>query len=140
MVCVHGVSELMMPIAHDKNVRLMVSGPDHLQVTADPPQLHRVLSNVVSNAIRHSPENEVVCIEVDEPKRRISVLDNGSGFPADFCLEAFQPFRRHDEARERAQGGAGLGLAVAKGIIEALDGRIWADPGPGGAVHIELPG
>lgn len=139
MVTIYDVTELTMPIGHDKNVRVIVSGPEHLRVTADPSQLNRVLSNLVSNAIRHSPTNDVVCIEVDEKQRRISVLDNGSGFPEDFCVEAFQPFRRHDEARERSQGGAGLGLAVAKGIVEALDGRIWADPGPGGAVHLELP-
>jgi signal transduction histidine kinase len=139
MVTVHDVVELMMPIAHAKNISVMATGPDHLRVTADPTQLNRVLANLVSNAIRHSPNDEEVCIEVDEDSRRISVLDNGSGFPEDFCDEAFQPFRRHDEARERAHGGAGLGLAVAKGIVEALDGRIWADPGPGGAVHLELP-
>jgi len=139
MVTVNNVVELMMPIAHDKDVRLMVAGPEALNVTADPSQLHRVLANVVSNAIRHSPSDEAVCVEVDPDARRISVLDAGAGFPDDFCEEAFQPFRRSDEARERAQGGAGLGLAVAKGIVEALDGKIWADPGPGGAVHIELP-
>ena len=92
----------------------------------------------MSNAVRHSPTDDHISIEVDETSRRISVLDHGTGFPADFTEEAFQAFRRHDEARERAQGGAGLGLAVSKGIVEALHGRIWADPGPGGAVHIEL--
>lgn len=139
MITIYDVAELMEPIAHDKNVRVVSSGPPHLRVTADPTQLHRVLANLVSNAIRHSPEGEAVCIEVCEDARRISVLDSGSGFPADFLEEAFQPFRRHDEARERAQGGAGLGLAVSKGIVDALGGRIWADPGPGGAVHLELP-
>jgi signal transduction histidine kinase len=139
MITVYDVAELMEPIAHDKNVRVVASGPPHLRVTADPTQLHRVLANLVSNAIRHSPDGEAVCIEVREDTRRISVLDSGSGFPADFLEEAFQPFRRHDEARERAQGGAGLGLAVSKGIVDALGGRIWAEPGPGGAVHLELP-
>lgn len=139
MTTIHDVVEQMVPIADDKNIRLFVEGPDTLKVTADPTQLNRVLQNLVSNALRHSPDDESVCIEVESSSRRISVIDNGSGFPEDFCEEAFQPFRRHDEARERAQGGAGLGLAVAKGIVEALDGRIWADPGPGGAVHLELP-
>lgn len=139
MNTVHDVVELMTPIADNKNVRITISGPVTLPVTADPSQLTRVLSNVVSNAIRHSPADEVICIEVDPDESQISVLDSGSGFPEDFCVEAFQPFRRHDEARERAQGGAGLGLAVAKGIVEALDGKIWADPGPGGAVHLQLP-
>lgn len=139
MTTVRDVAELMMPIGHKKNVRVLVSGPKQLQVTADPTQLHRVIANVVSNAIRHSPTDDVVCIEVDAKTRLISVLDTGDGFPEDFCEEAFVAFRRHDYARERAQGGAGLGLAVAKGIVDALDGRIWADPGPGGAVHIQLP-
>ena len=139
MVTINDVAKLMEPIAHNKNIELKVTGPATLPVTADPSQLNRVLANVVSNAIRHSPDDEAVCIEVNGDERQISVLDNGTGFPKDFTVEAFQPFRRHDEARERAQGGAGLGLAVAKGIVEALNGKIWADPGPGGAVHIGLP-
>ncbi len=138
MTTVHDVVECMAPIAAEKSVPLMVTGPEHASLTADPSQLHRVLSNLVANAIRHSPSGAPVCIEVDGSTSRISVIDHGAGFPADFVSEAFQPFRRHDEARERSQGGAGLGLAVSKGIIEAHNGRIWADAGPGGAVHIEL--
>lgn len=138
MTTVHDVVECMAPIAAEKTVQLMVTGPKRASLTADPSQLHRVLSNLVANAIRHSPSGAPICIEVDASANRISVIDHGAGFPADFVDEAFQPFRRHDEARERAQGGAGLGLAVSKGIIEAHNGRIWADPGPGGAVHIEL--
>lgn len=139
MATVRDVTEQLQLIAEAKNVRLATAGPAALMVTADPLQLNRVLSNLVTNAIRHSPDGEVVCVEVHQHERRISVIDNGSGFPADFVEEAFQPFRRHDEARERAQGGAGLGLAVSKGIVDALGGHIWADPGPGGRVHIELP-
>ncbi len=139
MITVHDVIECMAPIAAEKSVPLVVSGPEHALVTADAPQLHRVLSNLVANAIRHSPSGAPVCIEVDGSTNRISVVDHGAGFPADFTSEAFQPFRRDDEARERSQGGAGLGLAVSKGIVEAHNGRIWADAGPGGAVHIELP-
>ncbi len=127
------------PIAVEKNISLTVSGPEALPVSADPVQFLRVLQNVVSNALRHSPSDDEVGIEVDAENHRISVLDNGDGFPADFVDEAFQPFRRHDAARERAQGGAGLGLAVSKGIVEALDGEIWAEPGPGGVVRVELP-
>ncbi len=138
MTSIRSVVDRMVPIADDKNITLSVDGPTSLPVTADPQQLSRVIQNLVSNAVRHSPIDDHISIEVDETSRRISVLDHGTGFPADFTEEAFQAFRRHDEARERAQGGAGLGLAVSKGIVEALDGRIWADPGPGGAVHIEL--
>lgn len=139
MATVHDVVECMAPIAAEKSVSLLVNGPEHAPLVADPSQLHRVLSNLVANAIRHSPPGAAVCIEVDGSTNRISVIDEGAGFPADFVDEAFQPFRRHDEARERSQGGAGLGLAVSKGIIEAHHGRIWADAGPHGVVHIELP-
>lgn len=136
MVTVSDVVECLSPIAADKNVRIVVEGPDSMAVHADAPQLHRALLNVVGNAVRHSPEHETVVVAADSG--RISVRDNGAGFPPEFVDEAFQPFRRFSEARDRAHGGAGLGLAVSKGIVEALDGRIWADPGPGGAVHIEL--
>ena len=139
MITVTDVTAQLGLIADAKDIELRVNGPGSLPVTADPAQLNRVLQNVITNAIRHAPEGDVIDIEVDSGDSRISVLDGGDGFPPDFVEEAFQPFRRHDEARERAQGGAGLGLAVSKGIIDALGGRIWADPGPGGAVHIEIP-
>lgn len=139
MTTVTDVTAQLGLIADAKDIELRVNGPGSLPVTADPAQLNRVLQNVITNAIRHAPEGDVIDIDVDSGESRISVLDGGDGFPPDFVEEAFQPFRRHDEARERAQGGAGLGLAVSKGIIDALGGRIWADPGPGGAVHIEIP-
>ena len=106
---------------------------------ADGVQLHRALTNVISNAIRHAPDGSDVEIRSDRDTRQISVIDTGDGFPAHFVDEAFQPFRRFEEARDRAHGGAGLGLAVAKGIVDAIGGRIWADPGPGGRVHLTLP-
>jgi len=139
MAAVGEVAMQLSLIAEAKDIKLRVDGPDSLPITADPAQLNRVLSNVVTNAIRYAPNGDTVEIEVDAEHSRISVLDGGDGFPADFVKEAFQPFRRHDEARERAQGGAGLGLAVSKGIVDAHGGKIWADPGPGGVVHIELP-
>jgi signal transduction histidine kinase len=139
MTVVRDVADCLSPIAIDRRVDLRVEGPRSMMACADSTQLHRVIANVTTNAIRHSPEGECVRIRVEPDDLRVSVLDNGTGFPAGFEEEAFHAFRRHDEARERAAGGAGLGLAVAKGIIEALDGRIWAESGPGGTVHLELP-
>lgn len=133
------VVQCLAPIAGAKGVRLRTTGDESFSVTADPVQLHRVLMNVFGNAIRHSPADAEVTIHVSEPEGQLTVRDEGEGFPADFVEEAFQPFRRFDEARDRAHGGAGLGLAVSRGIIDALGGRIWADPGPGGAVHLALP-
>ena len=136
---IEDVVQCLAPIAGAKRVELRTTGDESLPVTADPVQLHRVLMNVVGNAIRHSPTDAEVTIDVSEPEGQLSIRDAGEGFPADFIEEAFQPFRRLDQARDRAHGGAGLGLAVSRGIIDALGGRIWADPGPGGAVHVALP-
>lgn len=139
MTTVGDVTMQLSLIAAEKDIQLQVHGPQTLPVTADPSQLNRVLQNVITNAIRYAPSGDVINIEVDASHSRISVIDGGDGFPADFVEAAFQPFRRHDEARQRAQGGAGLGLAVSKGIVDALGGRIWAEPGPGGVVRIEIP-
>ncbi len=136
---VEGAVERCAVIARPKHVAVEVDRPeDGPTVLADPAQFDRVLTNIVSNAVRHAPEQSVVRVLVADGPPTVSVLDEGDGFPEDFVVEAFQPFRRKDVARERASGGAGLGLAVAKGIVDAHDGRIWADPGPGGAVHVEL--
>jgi signal transduction histidine kinase len=139
MDTIEDVVQCLAPIAGAKRVQLRTTGDESFHVIADPVQLHRVLMNVVGNAIRHSPDDAEVTIDVSEPEGRLSVRDAGEGFPPEFVEEAFQPFRRFDEARDRAHGGAGLGLAVSRGIIDALGGRIWADPGPGGAVHLSLP-
>lgn len=133
------VVQCLAPIARERSLTLIVTGDESLPARADPVQLHRVLTNVVDNALRHSPDRESVTIHVQSDERLVTVSDNGPGFPPEFVTEAFQPFRRLDEARDRSQGGAGLGLAVSKGIIDALGGQIWADPGPGGTVHLVLP-
>jgi signal transduction histidine kinase len=67
------------------------------------------------------------------------VLDQGPGFDLDTLPTVFDSFTRADASRGRDTGGAGLGLAIAKGVIEAHGGTIWARPGPGGRVGFLLP-
>jgi signal transduction histidine kinase len=68
----------------------------------------------------------------------VRVADEGPGFPPTFTEAAFEEFARADASRSRSTGGAGLGLAVARGLVEELGGRIWAEPGPGGVVTFTL--
>jgi len=132
------VVELVTPIAEARSIAIDVRSDGPVGVHADPLQLQRALTNIAGNAIRHSPAGGTVHFVVDGRGPMVTVRDEGEGFAADFVEEAFEPFRRHDEARDRAHGGAGLGLAVAKGIVDALGGRVWAAPGPGGIVHVKL--
>ena len=69
----------------------------------------------------------------------VRVSDQGPGFDAEFAPLAFDRFSRADQSRNRSSGGAGLGLAIARGLIEAHGGRIWIEPPPGGTVAFELP-
>ena len=123
---------------HDVSLRVMATGPVRAQGARV--ETERMIGNLLANAIRHSPpDGEVIIETTGNPVPTLSVCDEGPGFEADFVDRAFEQFVRVDPARDRAHGGAGLGLAVVKGLAEAQGGRVWADPGPGGKVTFELP-
>ena len=119
---------------------LLISVPDDLPlVRADPGLLERVLANLFSNALRHSPPGMHPMLRAKEDGDRvvIDVVDHGSGVPAGLKEQIFEPFARLD-ARSP---GVGLGLAVAKGFAEAMGGTIVAVDTPGGGltVRVTLP-
>jgi signal transduction histidine kinase len=96
--------------------------------------------NLIDNAVRHAPTGSVVRIAVGSDGRpSIRVVDEGPGFPPELGDEVFARFTRADASRSRATGGAGLGLAIARGLVEAHGGRIWIEAPPGGRVVFELP-
>jgi len=105
------------------------------------PRLARVLQTLLVNAVRHTPADGTVRIDAARRAGRleVSVEDTGEGILADDLARVFEPFFRVDRARSR--GGAGLGLALAKRIVEALGGRITAASAPneGSRFAIELP-
>jgi PAS domain S-box-containing protein len=112
-------------------------------VSGDEERLRQVLTNLLSNAIKYSPDGGTITISGRaEPERVvISVADQGQGLPADELAKVFDRFYRADTQATRKAQGAGLGLYLAKAVIEAHGGRIWAtsDPGRGATFHFSLP-
>src|SRR5262249_16577512 len=115
-------------------------------VSADLEQLSRVVSNLVGNAIRHTPgggEVTVTAVPVDggDPASgfmQSTVRDTGEGIPPEYLSRIFERFVQVPGA---TAGGAGLGLPIAKKIVEAHGGQIWAEsePGHGAQVHFTVP-
>jgi two-component system sensor histidine kinase KdpD len=121
----------------DDSAGLLIVVPDDLPlVRADPGLLERVLANLFSNALRHSPPDLRPMLRAREDGRWVvlDVVDHGSGVPAGLKERIFEPFARFDE---RAPG-VGLGLAVAKGFAEAMGGTIAAVDTPGGGLTVRV--
>jgi signal transduction histidine kinase len=132
--------EALAPAAAAQGVTLTLEASARVHARGNPTALGRVVRNLVDNAIRHAPSGSVVQVAVAaDGCPSVRVVDEGPGFPPDFGDEAFERFSRADASRNRATGGAGLGLAIAKGLIEAHGGRIWIEAPPGGRVAFELP-
>jgi two-component system sensor histidine kinase BaeS len=95
-------------------------------VDADPDRIAQVLTNLLDNALRHTPTGGRVVIMVDRlgTAIRVVVSDDGEGIPAEHLGHVFDRFYRVDTARDRAHGGSGVGLAIAKAITEAHQGTI----------------
>ncbi len=114
------------------------------RIDADPEMIGRVVRNLVENARRHAGAEGTVRVSSTAAggRLRVDVDDDGPGIPPAERERVFDRFHRSDTARARASGGAGLGLAIARGIVEAHGGTIRAEDSPlGGArVSFELPG
>lgn len=112
-------------------------------VRMDTPRVGRVLRNLVQNAIRHTPADGSVSVSVRDAGEAVEVhvSDTGEGIAPGELERVFERSYRSDHSRARANGGAGLGLAIARGIVEAHGGRIWAQsqPGQGAEFVFTLP-
>jgi signal transduction histidine kinase len=132
--------EAMNAQAARQGVQLQAHCPPHLDpVLIDADRIQRVLYNLVQNAIRHTPADGSVIVEVLDrgPDVQVSVRDTGEGIPETDLPHVFDRFYRGDKARTRdgAHGGAGLGLSIARRLVETHGGRIWvAQPTDGGSV------
>lgn len=132
------------PQAQEQNVDLQAELPErHARVAADIGLVERALSNLIDNAIHYTPEENWVRVRVDNDHDEvcIEVEDSGPGIPEDDLPHIFDRFYRVDKSRGRDQGGAGLGLAIAKTILE-LHGRsleVESSVGEGTTFRFRLP-
>ncbi len=133
--------EALAPVATRRRVELAVTAAAGATVLGTAADLSRAIRNLVDNAIRHAPAATTVRVEVSNggPQATLRVIDDGRGFEPAFAARAFDHFVKGDPARGRDSGGAGLGLAIARGIVESHGGRIWIEPGRGGRVALQLP-
>ena len=119
--------------------------PDLPLVMADRQRIVQVLSNLLSNAARHSLESSIIRVTAvqEDLHVAVTVADEGTGISAERLPHLFRKFSHaDDEDRARETGGSGLGLAICKGIVEAHGGRIWAEsdgPGLGARFTFTMP-
>jgi signal transduction histidine kinase len=132
--------------ARERDLRLECRMPAPLPpLLADGSRMQRVLRNLIDNALRHTPPGGAVEISAhtDDGSLLLCVSDSGPGIAADERERIFERFYRGERSRSRESGsvGAGLGLAIARGLVEAQRGKIWVESGPlgGAAFRVRLP-
>jgi signal transduction histidine kinase len=119
-----------------RQIHLASNVDDDVTATFAPEKVERVLMNLLTNALRHTPSDGAVAVRV-EPRPgevRVAVEDSGNGLDAEARARMFERFWRGDPSR--SSRGAGLGLAIARGLVEAQGGRIWAEDREGGGARV----
>jgi len=137
--------EAFRPRAETQGVHLgLDAGEGSLVVDIDPFRMRQVLDNLLDNALAVSPRGSGITLSITSSRSlvEVEVRDEGPGFAEDFLPHAFERFTRPDDARSRAGGGAGLGLAIVQAIAEAHGGHAEAGnaAGNGAFVRLEIPG
>jgi len=134
--CLRGLE----PEARARHVHLEARIEEPARAFCAPDKVERVLFNLLTNSLRHTPSDGSVAVIV-QPFRedvRITVEDTGEGIEPELRRRMFDRFWRGDRARSSAKAGAGLGLAIAQGLVEAQGGRIWVEDRPGGGAKISF--
>lgn len=135
------VFDLFQAEAEEKQITLSLQTcPSAAQAVLDPQRIEQVVGNLVSNALRYTPEAGQVQILVEKSAGQVwlTVSDNGPGVPAEDLPNIFTRFWRGERSRSRASGGAGLGLAIARQLVESQGGQIHAANRPSGGLQISI--
>jgi signal transduction histidine kinase/DNA-binding response OmpR family regulator len=141
---VAGVVERLEPLAESKGQSIAVRiGEGIPSVNADGPKIELVLQNLISNAIKFTPAGGEITIEADasESGVRVAVRDTGSGIPEEEWEWIFKPFYQLESSLIREHEGMGIGLPLAKNLVELHGGRIWVEsaPGKGSTFYFTIP-
>jgi two-component system sensor histidine kinase BaeS len=136
--------ERIRHLAESRGVAIHLSKNGPALFRADPEDLQLVWTNLLENAVRYGPEGGSVEVGITRDNAgpaRIVFEDHGEGIAAADLPHVFERFYRGDPSRTRTTGGFGLGLAIAKALVEAYGGTITADsaPGKGTRMTVELP-
>jgi PAS domain S-box-containing protein len=140
-ILVNDAIEMLRPLASGRSIAMETSVADDLPaVLADAARIQQVLSNLVGNAVKFTPREGRITVAADrhDTEVRFAVIDTGPGIPPEQVPHIFGRFW---QARSSDQRGIGLGLAIAKGIVEAHNGRIWVESqvGLGSTFYFTLP-
>jgi len=124
--------ELMKPQADEKDIEIAINIPDNLPlVFVDGDRTRQIITNLVSNSIKFTPEEGKISIKIQDDKEylQVSISDTGIGIPPEQINRIFDKFEQVREVRERVKGpkGTGLGLAIVKSLVEAQGGKIWVE-------------
>jgi signal transduction histidine kinase len=141
---IRGAASSIAARARSANVSVHISIAEKLPpISGDAARLVQVLRNLLENALAHSPRDGTIVLEASATEREllVSVRDSGPGIPAEHLPHIFERFYRTDPSRSRESGGAGLGLAIVRQIVNAHGGRVWAEnASTGGAIFfVSLP-
>jgi signal transduction histidine kinase len=142
---VSAVAARLSPQYADKNVTLVSDPPSALpKVLADQDRVEQVLTNLLGNALQYTPTGGCVKVSLTpiDSMLRVSVQDTGLGLTSEDLTRIFQRFYRVDKSRSRRSGGSGIGLTIARHLVEAHGGQIWVEspgPGQGSTFYFMLP-
>ena len=130
-------------VADEKSINIEMNFSDEICMLADQNLLASAISNVLTNAVKYSPEESIINVSLSINKHNVNLIisDSGNGVPEEALEQLFTPFYRVNLARDRNTGGTGLGLAIAKQAIIAHQGKIFAknNSTKGLSVIIQLP-
>jgi signal transduction histidine kinase len=132
-MAIRSALELAHPGLERAGLTVVVDVPEHLPARANADQLAQVLANLLSNAARYTPSGGTVTVHAERRPADllVSIENSGEGIPPEDLDRVFERFYRVEKSRDRARGGAGIGLAIVKQLVESAGGRVGAESAAG---------